>query len=42
MMQVAVKDAGHGACYYYYDAVRELMLLLVGDAGRPAPDVVFC
>jgi hypothetical protein len=41
MMQVAVKDASHGPCDYYYDAVRELMLLLVGDAGKPAPEVMF-
>jgi hypothetical protein len=41
MMQVAVKDASHGPCDYYYDAVRQLMLLLVDDAGRPAPEVVF-
>uniref|UniRef100_A0ACD5XRH7 Uncharacterized protein n=1 Tax=Avena sativa TaxID=4498 RepID=A0ACD5XRH7_AVESA len=41
MMQVAVKDASHGPCDYYFDALGALMLLLVGDAGRPAPDVVF-
>uniref|UniRef100_A0ACD5YAF7 Uncharacterized protein n=1 Tax=Avena sativa TaxID=4498 RepID=A0ACD5YAF7_AVESA len=41
MMQVAVKDAGHGPCDYYFDAVGALMLLLVGDAGRPAPEVAF-
>uniref|UniRef100_A0A0E0M1K3 Uncharacterized protein n=1 Tax=Oryza punctata TaxID=4537 RepID=A0A0E0M1K3_ORYPU len=33
MMRVAVKEADHGACDCYYDAVRGVMRLLVGDAG---------
>ena len=35
MVQVAVKVASHGPCDYYYDAVRELMLLLLADATAP-------
>lgn len=33
MMQVAVKDASHGPCDWYFDTVGELMRLLVGDTG---------
>uniref|UniRef100_A0A0D9XE11 Uncharacterized protein n=1 Tax=Leersia perrieri TaxID=77586 RepID=A0A0D9XE11_9ORYZ len=33
MMHVSAKEASHGACDCYFDAVRDLMRLLVGDAG---------
>lgn len=40
MMQVAVKDASHGACDCYYDTVGEVMRLLVSGAGD-VPAAVF-
>lgn len=33
MVRLSLKEAGHGSCDLYYDVVRDVLQLLIGDAG---------